>query len=93
MHILVLDIGGTNVKVWKTGEADKLKVPSGKGFTPEKLVAEVKEASADWAFDRVSIGYPGDVLNGRPVSRSLQPRATAGSGSISPRPSAARCGS
>jgi predicted NBD/HSP70 family sugar kinase len=68
MHVLVLDIGGSNVKVWKTGEADKLKVPSGKGFKPQKLVEEVREASADWAFDRVSIGYPGDVLNGRPVS-------------------------
>jgi len=68
MHILVLDIGGTNVKVWKTGETDKVKVPSGKGFTPKKLVDQVKEASTDWAFDRVSIGYPGQVQNGRPVA-------------------------
>jgi len=68
MNILVVDIGGTNAKVWKTGEADKLKVPSGKDFTPEKLVAEVREASSDWAFDRISIGYPGDVIQGRPAA-------------------------
>ena len=67
MNILVVDIGGTNVKVWKTGEADKHKVPSGKGFTPEQLVERVREASQDWTFDRVSIGYPGQVRNGRPV--------------------------
>ena len=68
MHILVVDIGGTNVKVWKTGEADKLKIPSGKGFTPQVLVDEVRKASTDWSFDRVSIGYPGDIVNGRPAA-------------------------
>ncbi len=68
MQILVVDIGGTNVKVWKTGETDKQKVPSGKKFTPHELVTAMREASADWAFDRVSIGYPGSVVNGRPVS-------------------------
>jgi hypothetical protein len=67
MNVLVVDIGGTNVKVWKTGEADKQKVPSGKDFTPEQLVERVRETSRDWAFDRVSIGYPGQVRNGRPV--------------------------
>lgn len=71
MHILVVDIGGTNVKVWKTGESDKLKIPSGKEFTPQKLVEGLREASADWAFDRVSIGYPGEIVNGRPVSEPL----------------------
>lgn len=71
MNILVIDIGGSNVKVWKTGEADKAKVPSGKKMTPKKMVEEVKTAAAeagDWKFDRVSIGYPGDVRNGHPTA-------------------------
>jgi len=68
MNILVIDIGGTNIKIWKTGEGDKFKVPSGKKMTPKNLVAEVKSASEDWKFERVSIGYPGDVRHGQPVS-------------------------
>ena len=41
MNILVIDIGGTNVKLWKTGEADKEKIPSGKKLTPQAMVDEV----------------------------------------------------
>src|SRR4051794_14883061 len=68
MNILVIDIGGTNVKIWKSGEADKAKFPSGKKLTPKNLVAEVKAASSDWKFERVSIGYPGEVRHGQPVA-------------------------
>jgi predicted NBD/HSP70 family sugar kinase len=69
MNILVIDIGGTNAKVWKTDEFDKIKIPSGKELTPAKLVEEIQQATKDigeWKYDRVSIGYPGDVLNGHP---------------------------
>jgi polyphosphate glucokinase len=68
MNTLVIDIGGTNVKVWKTNETDKVKFPSGKELTPEKFVEEVKHVTAGWAYDRASIGYPGDVLHSRPNS-------------------------
>ena len=67
MNILVIDIGGTNIKIWTTGESDKLKFPSGSTCTPKDLVAKVKELAADWQFERVSIGYPGDVRHGHPV--------------------------
>jgi len=65
MNVLVVDIGGTNVKLWKTGEADKLKFPSGKLLDPGQLVKQVKKLTTDWTFERVSIGYPGQVANGR----------------------------
>jgi polyphosphate glucokinase len=71
MNILVVDIGGTNVKIWETDEFDKVKFPSGKQLTPEKLVDQVERIAReieDWKFDRVSIGYPGDVLNGHPAN-------------------------
>ena len=68
MHILVIDIGGTNVKIWKTGESDKEKFPSGKKLTPAKLIESVHELTGDWKYDRVSIGYPGDVRNGHPTA-------------------------
>ena len=70
MHILVIDIGGTNVKIWKTDEFDKVKVPSGKELTPQKLVDAIRDTTKDtdeWKYDRVSIGYPGDVVNGHPA--------------------------
>ena len=66
VNILVVDVGGTNVKVWKTGEADSDKFSSGKKLTPQRMVEQVKAMAGDWPFDRVSIGYPGDVVNGRP---------------------------
>lgn len=68
MQILVIDIGGTNVKIWKTGESDKVKFPSGKKLTPKKLVEQVRELTSDWEFNRVSIGYPGEVRNGHPTA-------------------------
>lgn len=68
MNILVIDIGGTNVKIWTTGEVDKAKVPSGIHLTPEMLVEEVFEVVAGWKFDRVTIGYPGEVRHGHPIA-------------------------
>ena len=68
MNILVIDIGGTNVKIWTSGEEEKLKFPSGKTLTPKLLMEKVSEATADWKFDRVSIGYPGDVVQWPPVA-------------------------
>src|SRR4051812_31085141 len=71
MNILVIDIGGSNVKIWKTGESDKEKFPSGKTCTPNKLIENVKQATTDWPFERISIGYPGEVRNGQPVADPL----------------------
>ena len=68
MNTLVIDIGGTNVKFWKTDEAEKTKVPSGKELTPVAVVEAAKEVTKDWPLERVSIGYPGEVRNGRPTA-------------------------
>jgi predicted NBD/HSP70 family sugar kinase len=68
MNTLVIDIGGSNVKLWRTGEPEKVKVESGKEMTPAKLVEEVREALRGWPYERVSIGYPGDVVNGQPAA-------------------------
>lgn len=71
MNTLVVDVGGTNVKVWRTGAGDKVKIPSGKKMTAERFAADVKDVVEDWEFHRVSLGYPGDVLNGKPVTEPL----------------------
>jgi polyphosphate glucokinase len=67
-RVLVVDIGGTNVKVLATGQETQRKFSSGPSMTAHEMVARVKEAAADWQYDVVSIGYPGSVLRGRPVA-------------------------
>jgi predicted NBD/HSP70 family sugar kinase len=67
MNTLVIDIGGTNVKLWRTGERDKIKFESGSDLTPQKLIKLVKKHLDGWHFDRVSIGYPGQVLHSHPA--------------------------
>jgi len=71
MKVLVIDVGGTNVKVGMDPKKDPVKIPSGKGMSAAEMAAAVKEATADWEYDAVSIGYPGPVMNGRPA---LEPR-------------------
>lgn len=67
MKVLVIDIGGNNVKLWTAGLEEPVKIPSGKELTPQKMMEELKEPTTDWGFDRISIGYPGDIVHGRPV--------------------------
>jgi len=67
-NILVIDIGGTNVKILATGQKDPIKIPSGTTMTARKMVDEVRKAAAKWKYTAVSIGYPGPVLHGQPVS-------------------------
>jgi polyphosphate glucokinase len=65
VKILVIDIGGNNIKVQVSGGAERIKIPSGPALTARRLIALVKEATRDWAYDAVSIGFPGQVRNGR----------------------------
>jgi predicted NBD/HSP70 family sugar kinase len=65
--ILVVDVGGTHVKVRATGKRQELKISSGVTMTPRKMVREVKRIVKDWDYDVVSVGYPGPVIHGRPV--------------------------
>jgi polyphosphate glucokinase len=67
MRVLVVDVGGTHVKVLATGEKTPREFPSGPTLTAEQMIAGVKRIAGDWKYDAVSIGYPGPVLNGRPV--------------------------
>ena len=67
MRILVIDVGGTNVKVLASGKRTPIKIPSGPHMTPALMVKEVLAAAAGWEFDVVSIGYPGPVSKGRPA--------------------------
>ncbi|MEO8463794.1 MAG: ROK family protein [Gammaproteobacteria bacterium] len=64
-RVLVVDVGGSHIKMLTTGEQEPRKFPSGPKLTAAKMVAKVKSATADWQYDVVTIGYPGSVLHGR----------------------------
>ncbi len=67
MKILVIDVGGTHVKVSASGRTKPLEIPSGPNMTTAKMVAAVRAATTDWNYDAVSMGYPGPVVHGRPI--------------------------
>ncbi len=65
--ILVVDVGGTHVKVLATGQKESRKIESGPTMTPVMMVQQVKQLVKDWPHDAVAIGYPGPVVHGRPL--------------------------
>jgi len=67
MNILVVDVGGTHVKVLATGQKVRRQIDSGKRLTPARMVSAVRKLTADWDYDFVSIGYPGPVLKNQPA--------------------------
>jgi polyphosphate glucokinase len=71
VKILVIDVGGSHVKVLATNRRTPLKLPSGPKLTPQAMVAEVLEATAGWKYDAVSIGYPGPVANNQPTAEPV----------------------
>jgi polyphosphate glucokinase len=75
MKVLVIDVGGTHIKVLATGHRHAIKIPSGKTMTARRMVRAVRKAAADWSYEVIAIGYPGAVLRGKPVS---EPRNLGG---------------
>lgn len=65
MKALVVDVGGTHVKILATGQKERREFESGPGLTVRQMVAGVKRLAGDWSYDIVAIGYPGLVLKGR----------------------------
>jgi polyphosphate glucokinase len=65
--VLVIDVGGTHVKVLATGQPEEREIPSGSRMTARKMTQDVKRVTKDWEYDHVSIGYPGPVIHGRPL--------------------------
>jgi polyphosphate glucokinase len=67
MKILVIDVGGTHVKVLGDSRKGPLAIPSGPTMTAQKMVGEVRKLVGTWKYSAVSIGYPGPVVHGRPI--------------------------
>jgi polyphosphate glucokinase len=66
--VLVVDVGGTSVKILATGQEQHRSFSSGPKLTPSRMVSGVKKLALDRHYDVVSIGYPGPVLHGRPLA-------------------------
>ena len=65
--VLVIDVGGTHVKILVTGQKEPRKIDSGPTITARLMVAAVKKLAQGWTYDAVALGYPGPVVHGRPL--------------------------
>ena len=66
--VLVIDVGGTNVKILATGKRTPRKISSGPNMTAQDMVEGVRKLAAEWSYDAVALGYPGAVWDGRPAA-------------------------
>jgi len=64
---LVVDVGGTHVKILATGQSEPRKFISGPEMTAGKMAHLIKAATRDWQYDRITLGYPGPIVNGHPL--------------------------
>jgi predicted NBD/HSP70 family sugar kinase len=71
MKVLVIDIGGSNIKILATGQPERIKIPSGAYFSPEEMVKMVKENAKNWEYEAITMGFPGVVKNNKIV---VEPR-------------------
>ncbi len=62
--ILVVDVGGSNVKLMISAEEKRRKFPSGPKLGPDETIAQIKKTTADWSYDAISIGFPAPVQDG-----------------------------
>ena len=63
--VLVIDVGGTHVKLLASGQSAMTKLDSGPDLTPATMIAAVKEATSSWEFNQIAIGFPAPVVHGR----------------------------
>jgi polyphosphate glucokinase len=67
MKVLVIDIGGTNIKVASTDNRVPIKIPSGPHLTAQQMVDDVLKATESWDYDCITLGYPGPVNHDAPI--------------------------
>src|ERR1700740_966960 len=68
MKVLVIDVGGTNVKIASSDMRVPVKIPSGPTLTAQQMTIDVLAANKGWTYDCISIGYPGPVVHDHPLA-------------------------
>jgi polyphosphate glucokinase len=71
LRVLVIDVGGSKIKLRNSADNRVQKFPSGKTMTARKMVEEAVKLTSDWEYDVVSIGFPGPVVHGRPTAEPV----------------------
>ena len=71
LKVLVVDVGGNNVKLLASGRREARKLPSGPSLTPGRMVAAIRRATAGWSYGAVAIGFPGQIRDGRIVTEPV----------------------
>lgn len=65
--VLVIDVGGSNIKLMRSGSAERIKFPSGPRFTPRQLIAGIAKHAPTWEYDAVTLGLPIPIVRDVPV--------------------------
>ena len=65
--ILVVDVGGSNIKLMRSGFTDRVKFVSGPLFTPRQLMAGIQKHAGDWEYDAISLGLPIPIVHNKPA--------------------------
>ena len=63
--VLVIDVGGSHVKLMISQRGKRRKFPSGKSMGPRRFIAETKKLIGDWKFDSIAMGFPAPVHKGK----------------------------
>jgi len=71
VQVLMIDIGGSNVKFMNSRQGEMRRVESGRRMGPEEMVHAVRSETTDWSYDVISIGFPGLVRDGNPAREPL----------------------
>lgn len=71
MRILVIDVGGTHIKVAGSWDRVTHRIPSGPTMTAADMVRDVLALTKDWEYEAVSLGYPGPVKDNRPFREPI----------------------
>lgn len=66
MDVLVIDVGGSNVKLYASSCDEVRRFVSGPALTPQRLTEEVIAHTSDWRYDVISLGFPGIASGGKP---------------------------
>lgn len=65
--VLVIDVGGSKIKLRKSDSAHTVKFKSGRKMTPDQMVPRALLLTAKWDYDVISIGFAGPVVHGKPA--------------------------
>lgn len=71
MRTLMIDVGGSNVKLLNAADGEMRKIRSHRDLGAAEMVECVRNAVQGWDYDQVSVGFPSLVRHGRPVREPL----------------------